>query len=204
MNADQRKWRQHSDAVCCFPFLAGKSWGRTRRSWLLCSVGWRRSRRCCGSPEGAGRKAQGAATGYAGRRYTQPANRPIKKKNSQTANWPTTKKAACLQSRRISEHALESRPPSWIGEPRKPGMSATGRLRVWDWGELGKGGRELVFCTGLAWRAGVLVSTHWNSGRHLRLGNRESLGWVQKCDPMAAETIGWIYPLSTKNACFAG
>ena len=28
MNADQRKWRQiHSDAVCCFSFPAGKSWG---------------------------------------------------------------------------------------------------------------------------------------------------------------------------------
>ena len=66
-----------------------------------------------------------------------------------------------LQSRRISGHALESRPPSWFE-------------------------------------------------------NRESLGWVQQSDPgcgcfrspqspqfartkMAAETIGWIYPLPNKT-----
>ena len=28
-----------------------------------------------------------------------------------------------MQSRRISDHALNSRQPSWIGEPRKPGIS---------------------------------------------------------------------------------
>ena len=63
--------------------------------------------------------------------------------------WSLFLHGASLQSRRISEHALESRPLSW-------------------------------------------------------LGNRESLGWVQKWDPMVAETIVWIYPLPTKNACFAG
>ena len=31
----------------------------------------------------------------------------------------------------------------------------------------------------VACRAGVLVSTRWIPGRHLGLGNRESLGWVQ-------------------------
>ena len=35
--------------------------------------------------------------------------------------------AASLQSRRISEHALDSRPPSSIGELRKPGISAVER-----------------------------------------------------------------------------
>ena len=54
--------------------------------------------------------------------------------------------------------------------------------------------------------AGVLASTRWNPDHHLGLGNRESLGWVQQSDPrtkMATETIGWIYPLPTKNACSA-
>ena len=41
-----------------------------------------------------------------------------------------------LHSRRISEQALKSRPPFWIGEPRKPGMSTIERRRVWAWGEL--------------------------------------------------------------------
>ena len=36
--------------------------------------------------------------------------------------------------------ALKSWPPSWIGEPRNPGMSTIERPRVWDWDELGKGG----------------------------------------------------------------
>ena len=38
--------------------------------------------------------------------------------------------AASLQSRRMSEHALESRPPSSIGELRKPGFSTVERPRV--------------------------------------------------------------------------
>ena len=38
-----------------------------------------------------------------------------------------------LQSRRISEHALESRPPFLVWEPRKPGMSTTEWPRVWEW-----------------------------------------------------------------------
>ena len=47
--------------------------------------------------------------------------------------WATSPSLASLQSRRISdnEHALNSRPPSWIGEP---GMSTRERLREWDWG----------------------------------------------------------------------
>ena len=47
--------------------------------------------------------------------------------------WYGNEPGAILHStRRISEHALNSRPPSWIGEPRKPGMSTTERPRLWD------------------------------------------------------------------------
>ena len=48
--------------------------------------------------------------------------------------WATSPSLASLQSRRISdhEHALNSRPPSWIGESGM--MSTTERLREWDWG----------------------------------------------------------------------
>ena len=47
------------------------------------------------------------------------------------------------------------------------------------------------------------MRTCWISGRHLGLGNRKSLPQFARTK-MAAETIGWIYPLPTKDACFAG
>ena len=43
-----------------------------------------------------------------------------------------------LQSRRISEHALNYWPPSWNGELKKPGMSTIERPRLWGCGKLGK------------------------------------------------------------------
>ena len=129
MNAGQRKWRQHSDAVCCFPLPAGKSWGRTRRSWLLCSVGWRRSRRCWKPRRSRSQSPRSSYRLRTASQYTtgQPTNRPIKK--------------------------------------RQPNRQPTNNKK-----------------TQLACRAGVLASTRWNPGRHLRLGNRESLGWVQQGD----------------------
>ena len=42
---------------------------------------------------------------------------------------------------------------------------------------------RLVVSRKLACRASVLVSTRWIPGRHLGLGNRESLGWVQQSVP---------------------
>ena len=80
MNADQRKWRQiHTDAVCGF-LQESPGAGQGAPGYCTRSAGGEVV--AAGSPGGAGRKAQGAATGCEGRRYTQPANWPKKTKNS--------------------------------------------------------------------------------------------------------------------------
>ena len=53
---------------------------------------------------------------------------------------PSVTRLAC-RAVVFTEHALQFRPPSWVGESRKPGMSTVERPRVWDWGELGNGER---------------------------------------------------------------
>ena len=107
---------------------------------------------------------------------------------------PSVNRAQCecivwgiLQSRPSSEHALNSWPPSWIGEPRKPGMSTIEWPRVWEWGELGKGG------------GGGGGKIHvFSSSPHSLLLFRSSQSSQFARTKMAAETIGWIYPLPNK------
>ena len=74
-----------------------------------------------------------------------------------------------------------------VWESRKPGMSITEWPRVWEWGELGKGGRGRG-----------RKNTSYSFPRTLLLF-RSSQSPQFARTKMAAETIGWIYPLSTKT-----
>ena len=75
-------------------------------------------------------------------------------------------------------------------EPRKPGMSTTERPRVCDWVELGIGGRGWEVTGETISPSPILL---FRSSQSPQLARTK----------MADETIGWVYPLPTKNACSA-